>query len=195
MGTRAAHQPPWIFRPGTGSLTSDRPEAPCKLSSDAPYRSIERVSRSQEGNRSSCDAVSRRLWRLTDAMVWTMKGPQVRAGVLLSCLLGLSITGCATGGPRCGQSTSECIGRCQAAAPDRKPALSANPSYISLRAPEWASRSIAGASTECDRERARRKTAGILFVFRGFFEDVSREHARPRARNRSSCPLGGPKRM
>ena len=52
-----------------------------------------------------------------------------------------------------------------------------------LRGRERSSRSSSGASAECDRERARRKTAGILDVFRGFFEDESRERARPRAGN------------
>jgi len=38
-----------------------------------------------------------------------------------------------------------------------------------------------GASTECHRERARRKTGRILLYFEDFWQDVSREHARPRS--------------
>lgn len=42
-----------------------------------------------------------------------------------------------------------------------------------------------GAEVETDCERARRKTTGIVELFRGFFEDASREPADIRGRNRS----------
>ena len=44
---------------------------------------------------------------------------------------------------------------------------------VLLRGREGVSRSNSGASAECDRERARRKTAGIL----AYFEDFSRTQA------------------
>lgn len=57
--------------------------------------------------------------------------PRVGRVVLAGALLQLALAACATAGTRCEHSVSECIGRCQATMPDRKPAL-ANPDYVSL---------------------------------------------------------------